>query len=279
MYNRIILLYTWNEHRLVNQLCMLRAKSLQSCLTLYTSVYCSLPDSSVHGILQARILERVVMPSSRGFFSTQGPYLHVLGLLHWQVGSLLLKPPALGFSWIIQPDFWTPLRLLTLIPLYLLLACCCRFYNPGFSHQLHCTWIHTSQSTGARAGNPQMSLKGILVILNYSYLKKSWCKNYTLTLLSVSQKAGNKSLIWNVPSPYLEGEWHPYHQRYGIWGQDACINRTCYFSLFLKQFIYLFLAVLSPHCSASFSLATVHGLSLQYPLLLRSTGSRVLRFP
>ena len=27
---------------------------------------CSPPDSSVHGILQARILERVTMPSSRG---------------------------------------------------------------------------------------------------------------------------------------------------------------------------------------------------------------------
>ena len=30
------------------------------------SIDCSLPGSSVHGILQARILERVAMPSSRG---------------------------------------------------------------------------------------------------------------------------------------------------------------------------------------------------------------------
>ena len=41
-------------------------KSLQLCPTLYDPVNCSLPDSSVHGILQARILEWVVMPSSRG---------------------------------------------------------------------------------------------------------------------------------------------------------------------------------------------------------------------
>ena len=38
----------------------------QSCPTLCDSLDCSLPGSSVHGILQARILEWVVMPSSRG---------------------------------------------------------------------------------------------------------------------------------------------------------------------------------------------------------------------
>ena len=45
--------------------CML-AKSLQSCLTLCEPMDCSLPGSSVHGILQVRILEWVAMPSSRG---------------------------------------------------------------------------------------------------------------------------------------------------------------------------------------------------------------------
>ena len=37
----------------------------QSCRTLCDSVDCSLPVSSVHGILQARILEWVAMPFSR----------------------------------------------------------------------------------------------------------------------------------------------------------------------------------------------------------------------
>ena len=37
----------------------MRAKSLQSCLTLCNPVDCSLPGSSVHGILQARIQEWV----------------------------------------------------------------------------------------------------------------------------------------------------------------------------------------------------------------------------
>ena len=39
---------------------------------------CSLPGSSVHGILQARILEWVAMLSSRGVFLTQGLNLHLL---------------------------------------------------------------------------------------------------------------------------------------------------------------------------------------------------------
>ena len=38
----------------------------QSCLTLCNPVDCSPPGSSVHGILQERILEWVAMPSSRG---------------------------------------------------------------------------------------------------------------------------------------------------------------------------------------------------------------------
>ena len=38
----------------------------QSCLTLCHPIDCSPPGSSVHGILQARILEWVAMPSSGG---------------------------------------------------------------------------------------------------------------------------------------------------------------------------------------------------------------------
>ena len=48
-----------------NSACMC-AKSFQSCLTLCNSMKCSPSGSSVHGILQARILEWVAMPSSRG---------------------------------------------------------------------------------------------------------------------------------------------------------------------------------------------------------------------
>ena len=42
------------------------AKWPQSCLTLCDFIDCSLPGSSAHGILRARILECFAMPSPRG---------------------------------------------------------------------------------------------------------------------------------------------------------------------------------------------------------------------
>ena len=53
-------------HSHMNMLTCMGAKSLQLCLTLYDATDCSLPGSSVHGILQARILEWIAVPSSRG---------------------------------------------------------------------------------------------------------------------------------------------------------------------------------------------------------------------
>ena len=41
-------------------------KVTQSCLTFCNPMNCCLPDSSVHGIFQARILEWVTTPFSRG---------------------------------------------------------------------------------------------------------------------------------------------------------------------------------------------------------------------
>ena len=43
-----------------------KMKFTQSCPTLFDPMECSLPESCVHGILQARILEWVAIPFSRG---------------------------------------------------------------------------------------------------------------------------------------------------------------------------------------------------------------------
>ena len=58
-------------------LCEWSNQSLQSCLTLFDPMDCNPPGSSVHGILQARILEWVAMLSSRGI-PTQGLTLCLL---------------------------------------------------------------------------------------------------------------------------------------------------------------------------------------------------------
>ena len=55
----------WSE-QMVHLCSCMHAKSLQSCPTLYGPMNYNPPGSSVHGILQARILEWVAMPSSRG---------------------------------------------------------------------------------------------------------------------------------------------------------------------------------------------------------------------
>ena len=54
---------------------------------------CSPPSSPVDGILQARILERIDIPFSRGIFTTQGSNSGLLCLLHWQTDSLPTEPP------------------------------------------------------------------------------------------------------------------------------------------------------------------------------------------
>ena len=51
---------------------MYQCLDAQMCTTVCNLMDCSLPGSSVHGILQARILEWVAMLFSRGIFPTQG---------------------------------------------------------------------------------------------------------------------------------------------------------------------------------------------------------------
>ena len=75
----------------------------QSYLTLCDPMSYSTPGCSVHGIIQARILDWVPMPSSRGVFPTQGWNLH---LLHWQVASLPVT------NWLL------PLNLLWVLSLW-----------------------------------------------------------------------------------------------------------------------------------------------------------------
>ena len=69
----------------------------QSCPILWDPMNCSPPGSSVYGALQARILEWVAMPSSRGIFlftgRTRGYYVSCTGrqvLYCWSQAILVL---------------------------------------------------------------------------------------------------------------------------------------------------------------------------------------------
>ena len=94
-------LYFSNSHHYITKweiteyyvLCMC-ALSHFSLLTLWEPMRCrSPPGSSVHGVLQARVLEWVAMPSSRRSFRPWDR-THISCLLHWRAGSLTLVPPG-----------------------------------------------------------------------------------------------------------------------------------------------------------------------------------------
>ena len=82
----------------------MHAKSLQSCLTLWDPIDCSL--QAVHEILQARILEWVAMPSSEDL---PNPGIELVSLMShaWQTGSLPLASPGkpgIGLCLTVFPE-------------------------------------------------------------------------------------------------------------------------------------------------------------------------------
>ena len=90
----------------------------QSCLTLCDSMDHSLPDFSVHGILQARILEWGAMHALlQGIFQTQGLIPHLLWFLHcrWSL-----------YQWDTEETFTTPWSVALQAPL-----------SVGFSRQAY----------------------------------------------------------------------------------------------------------------------------------------------
>ena len=85
------------------------AKSLQLCLTLCNPMDCRLPGSSVCGIPQARILEWVVMPFSRG---SSNPHLYVSCISR----QILYHYHHLGSPTPAMTWFQTPARLIAAFP-------------------------------------------------------------------------------------------------------------------------------------------------------------------
>ena len=119
---RVKTMFFSNSHVLLWKLnhkegCM-HAKSFQSCVTLYDLLDCSPPGSTVNGILWARLLERALMPSSKGSSQLRDQTC-VSCLLHWLEGSLPLAPPGkpclcwcywiLFLTFLLIPSYWIPL--------------------------------------------------------------------------------------------------------------------------------------------------------------------------
>ena len=92
---------TVNKEFMVFYCLWLHANLLQPCRTLHNPMGSSQPGSSIHGILQARILEWVPMPSSRRSSWPRDSSHTSFCFLYWQVGSLPLAPTGKPFiGWI-----------------------------------------------------------------------------------------------------------------------------------------------------------------------------------
>ena len=70
--SRIIIRFKWSKPGMYPKKCLEQVSVTQSCLTLCSPMDYNPPDSSVHGIHQARILEWVVILFSRGSSQPRG---------------------------------------------------------------------------------------------------------------------------------------------------------------------------------------------------------------
>ena len=90
-----------DSNRAWNMCACVHAKSLQSCPTLSDPMDCSPPGSSVHGILQARILEWIAMPFSRG--SSRSRDRTCTSCDYFIVGGLFTaEPPRMPLAYSIH---------------------------------------------------------------------------------------------------------------------------------------------------------------------------------
>ena len=96
------------EHFLYKVICtmLVWVSSSSSCVCLFATLWmCSPQGSSVHEILQTRILEWVAMPFSRGS-SQPGIKPMPLSHLHWQAGSLPLAPTGKSLILLYRSLYW-----------------------------------------------------------------------------------------------------------------------------------------------------------------------------
>ena len=77
----------------------------QSCLTLCDSMDYSLPGSSVHEIVQVRILECVAMPFSRG--SSQPRYQNHVSRIAGRFFTIWVTQGVLNYAANVSMDIWT----------------------------------------------------------------------------------------------------------------------------------------------------------------------------
>ena len=102
---------TWVAFAFVTCICDRVALSAQLCSSLWDPMDCSPSGSFVHGIFQSRILERVVISSSRGIFPTHGLLLFRSFALLWSLKEMTIEEgsPFLCFGFLGKKHATLPL--------------------------------------------------------------------------------------------------------------------------------------------------------------------------
>ena len=114
MWLTVFMIYTWLTYFSINLKFTLyfneywkwKVLVTQSCPTLHDPTDCSLPSSSVHGILQGRILECVFIPFYRGSSQTRdwSQVSHIAGIFFtiWATRELILY----YIKKSVKPQIW-----------------------------------------------------------------------------------------------------------------------------------------------------------------------------
>ena len=118
MYNLMFVYTLWKDHHnRVNQHTVVLLVA-QLCRTLWNPMDYSLPGSSVHGILQARILEGIAIPFSKGssWFRARTQVSYMVGRFFtiWATRETQLAYCLVSKSWhtLWDPVDWSPPRIL-----------------------------------------------------------------------------------------------------------------------------------------------------------------------
>ena len=173
------------------------AKLLQSCLTLCDPLNYSLPSPSVHGILQARILEWVAIPFSRETSQPRdGTWVsHIAGRFFTLCDTR--EAPVVCITYVI---FRYPINVLK--------PCCLIWTSPSAWHDLaesehrcrQCSAFNLSLSHHGHLGPPfSRQREWLFLSPPHSYLPD-------LLNISPSSPTLRQSLIWpqtKGPSPFL----------------------------------------------------------------------------
>ena len=162
----MFLFYFWIKHN--------HAKSLRLWLTLCDPMDCSLPGSSVHGILQARILKWVVVPASR---ASSWPRDGTRASSISYSGRWLLYHLGQSLSMLLQMTEFPSFSWLNDIPLCVCVIHC--VYMCIYMCVFVCVWVCVYSSSVS-----------IYPLKDIQILPVSWLVFFFLTLIPILYSSG-----------------------------------------------------------------------------------------